>query len=407
MGGEQITVTVCKTVETLKKENRIFPDGWTLDRPPRVMLLTAAFGDGHMQVASALSEVLHSRGVEVIHVNPWQITHPAFAHASKVLYEWTSHFLPIVYGASYNWTRNIPPSHWFWRLLRVFSHKIWRVVEVHKPDVVLQLFPDHGLAAGRALSFSVFVGVVLTDFGVHAHWFHSRANAYFLPHSSLLQDARKFAPQAHIMVSGIPLRAQFRQEQDSSLLENGSSEPIPPENPFVLLATGGRGVFFNLSEVLNDIRTCLPHLPVYVMCGRNEKMLNFVLSVAKQDDGVHALPFISQVALWFRSAAFAVVKSGGLTVAECISSACPMLLYRPASGQEMDNARFMARLGAGVMVEHRRDLSRALTLLADKQVRSRMAEACQRIARPDAAREIVDMVFMSMTPSPTDSRNEV
>ncbi|RIV17753.1 hypothetical protein D2Q93_14985, partial [Alicyclobacillaceae bacterium I2511] len=186
------------------------------------MLLTATFGDGHMQVASALREVFHSRGVEVMEVNPWQTTHPAFAKAGQLLYEWTSRFFPRVYGASYNWTRKIPPSHWFWRMLRIFSHKVWRAVVQYQPDAVLQLFPDHGLAVRQSQPMHALVGIVLTDFGVHAHWFHARADLYFLPHSSLLQEARKFNRQGETFVTGIPLRRQFWLGEEGPLEGEGT-----------------------------------------------------------------------------------------------------------------------------------------------------------------------------------------
>ncbi|RIV18819.1 hypothetical protein D2Q93_13595, partial [Alicyclobacillaceae bacterium I2511] len=184
-------------------------------------------------------------------------------------------------------------------------------------------------------------------------------------------------------------------------------EWTPPEAPFILLATGGRGVFFDLSKVLHSLRVGLPDLPVYVMCGRNEKMLEVVQSVAKQDCKVYGLPFIQQVAQWFQRAAFAVIKSGGLTVAECLACACPMLLYRPAPGQEMDNARLMSKLGAGVLVEHPRDLPQVLTSFANEHVLREMAKVCQTVAKPDAARQIVDTVLTKLSLLPKDPQDEV
>ncbi|MCL6549121.1 MAG: hypothetical protein K6T30_09470, partial [Alicyclobacillus sp.] len=126
---------------------------------------------------------------------------------------------------------------------------------------------------------------------------------------------------------------------------------------------------------------------------RNEAMLRRVERLSRELPRVYALPYQQNVASWLQRASAAVIKAGGITVSECLASLCPMVLFRPLPGQEADNARFVERLGAGLVAHTPEQLGTALAKVADPVAAQAMVQACRVAARLEAADRIVEHVF--------------
>ncbi len=231
----------------------------------KAVLLTAGFGDGHHRVAEALAEQFSARDVQPVIVDCYRSNHPKLAGMSEWVYEWTTRYAPAVYGASYNLTAGLGPDHGFWRLLSSASKK--RLIETIKqlnPDIILQLFPDHMLAHLDKPQGRPFIGTVLTDFSVHGRWFHRNVDRYFIPDEQLVPALQRFLTEnSQCTFSGIPLRSQFTACQLG----------IPQvKRKYVLIATGGRGVFQALTKTIAYLRRWWRAHDIYVLCGRNEQM---------------------------------------------------------------------------------------------------------------------------------------
>ncbi|MCL6633356.1 MAG: galactosyldiacylglycerol synthase [Alicyclobacillus herbarius] len=350
----------------------------------KALLLTAHIGDGHHQVARALHDAFTARGVETVVLDIYRETSPRIAKLNERTYEWTTRFAPHMYGMSYRVTARFGPDHTFWKMLSAFSRQmVLQQLEEQKPDIVLQLFPDHALASLSASRWRPYIGEVITDFTVHGRWFHHNIDTYFIANASLAGGMEEFLqPGQELVVSGIPIRQQFLFCRTQSRLR--------AERPYILYATGGRGVFPHLLTALRWTGRLFPNHAVYVMCGRNSKMYQQVARWSEEWPHIHPLPFVEHVADWLQGADFAVVKSGGVTVSECLASTCPMLIFRPQPGQESDNAEFLSRHGAAKAVASPAEFVRALRVLRQPGTREQMRAACQRLARPDAAWAVVE-----------------
>lgn len=357
----------------------------------KVLLLSAGFGDGHHQVANALRESFVLRGVDVYEVDCFDQTNHILAKLNQWMYEKITKYLPMVYGVSYRLTAKLSPDCILWKLLSVFSRRAFvRAVDEYEPDIVLQLFPDHASETVARRRDKPYLGVVITDFSVHSHWFHNRVDAYFIPNRQLSGSMHPFVPgHAEIRESGIPIRNQF--------LEFGATPDLTSRRPYVLFATGGRGVFPDLEHVLTTILKNLPDFDVYVLCGRNTDMLRRVEQRGRDDARLHGLSYIENVAQWFQNASVSVIKSGGITVSECLAALCPMVFYHPQPGQEADNAKFIAEMGAGVIVRNEKELAQTLSNQIFIEELQQMKEACVTLARPAAAEYIVNHVLKQMT----------
>lgn len=363
----------------------------------KVLLFTASYGDGHHTVGRALMEAFQRRGIDVVSLDSFRETNRFTAGVSELSYEISSKYFPWMYGASYRVTANLSVSHPLWQIFAWMSRKAaLEAIKTHKPDVVLQLFPDHSLCTliktGKARPF---IGVVLTDYSLHSRWFHRAVDAYYLPTDQLVDGAvRLSGGQASLVVTGIPVREEFSRDAGTR----------PVEQPYILFSTGGRGVFRDLTRTLKLARSVLPNYPIYVMCGRNERMYSVVERLCKSDSGIVPMGFQNNMSSWLRHAELAVMKSGGVTVTEALVSRCPMVLYRPYSGQEADNARYVERMGGGKIAQGLRQFRDALLYFSEKSHRDLARAACGRAASDAAADKMVtDLVSRFSGTSPHES----
>ncbi|WP_284198973.1 MGDG synthase family glycosyltransferase [Alicyclobacillus sacchari] len=305
----------------------------------KCVLFYGSFGDGHVQVGKALSEVFAREfGADVAMIDTFRTTNRFVAWLNERVFEWSTRYLPGLYGLSYDWTRNLATTHPLWSLLARFSRKAaWRALEEHRPDIVVQLFPDHALAR-MPKGTRPMVAVVLTDFAVHNRWFHRGVDLYILPDARAVDESARFTQGKTIAIAGIPIRRQF---STCSLVERSGRRSI-------VLVTGGRGVFPQFQGVLDRLLRRFPNHTIHVLCGRNRRMFAQVTSFAKTRcaaERIVPIGFTEQLATYLQQADFVMAKAGGVTIAECLACGVPMVFFRPLPGQERENAHRVARMG--------------------------------------------------------------
>jgi processive 1,2-diacylglycerol beta-glucosyltransferase len=85
-----------------------------------------------------------------------------------------------------------------------------------------------------------------------------------------------------------------------------------------------------------------------------------------------------------------VTKAGGLTVMEALAVGLPTVFCGSIPGQEQSNADYVVGHGAGVQVASAPEaVSMVRRLLAEPDRLTALRQAAQRLARPDAAQQIV------------------
>ena len=109
-------------------------------------------------------------------------------------------------------------------------------------------------------------------------------------------------------------------------------------------------------------------------------------------------PFLYEMDREMSAADVVVCRAGATTIAELTAAGKPAVLIplpTAADDHQRQNADVLVRAGAAEMIEQK-DLTgeaiaeRIAALVADAERRRRMATAARALARPDAARVIVD-----------------
>lgn len=356
-----------------------------------VLILSTSFGAGHVRAAEALRDACRELdpGGRVEIVDFLRTFNRYLSRvAEEAFYAMTKH-TPRVYKFFYE-IESKPAS----RLVRVETRlgrgMLLRILDDIQPDCVIS---THFLPAGvlDRLGDRVGVpqGVVMTDYESHPLWLYPGVDAYFVAHAGMRKElvASGVAPQ-RIHATGIPIKAEFGAPHDREALRR---RLLPRTDlPLVLVASGGRGIG-PLFEVLTALDRVEVPVQAAVVAGRSpvlrRRLQEFVrgLRVPTQ-----VLGFVDNIHEWMSIAELMVGKAGGLSVSEAIAANLPMVIVRPTPGQEEGNTKYLTWHGAAVHLHDLDDLGEAVNLLLGTPGRLEdMRRAAARIARPNAARDVI------------------
>ena len=202
---------------------------------------------------------------------------------------------------------------------------------------------------------------------------------------------------AKAFVAGNPVRPEFFRE------EAYGEHSSPPGAARVLVFGGSQGAHaINVAMVEAAARLAAAAPAVVITHQSGERDLEMVRDGYRRA-GLEARvePFLFAMDREMKAADLVVCRSGATTLAELTASGRPSILI-PFPGATDDhqrrNAEALAKVGAAKMVEQKeltgdRLATEILTLVAHEDERRRMGGTAAQLARPDAAKVIVDRVI--------------
>jgi UDP-N-acetylglucosamine--N-acetylmuramyl-(pentapeptide) pyrophosphoryl-undecaprenol N-acetylglucosamine transferase len=290
------------------------------------------------------------------------------------------------------------------RLLPASAIDAWRVISRRRPSVVIGV---GGYSSGPVVALAAMRGVPTLLMEQNA--MPGLTNRLLSPLVSAAavtygDSVSFFGHKA--FVSGNPVRPEFFEEA----YEQPSS---PPGAARVLVFGGSQGahaINMAMVEAAARLAAATPRLAITHQTG--ERDLEVVRDGYRRA-GLTARvePFLFAMDREMKAADVVVCRSGATTLAELTAARRASILV-PFPGATDDhqrkNAEVLVTQGAARMVEQReltgdRLAAEILGLATDADTRRRIAEAAGGLARPDAARVIVDRVLTLASASATPS----
>lgn len=365
----------------------------------RVMILSASTGSGHIKAAEAIEEACRkdARVGEVCHLDALEYTNDIFQGIYSKGYLEAVKNVPDLWAMAFDnmdkpWDKNVIIS----ALNRVNSQPLVRKLVEYRPDIcictnfmpadiVAQLIKQDRLHCN--------LGIVVTDFYVHALWLEELFTRYFVAKDENKRYLTLLGlPSDRIEVTGIPVLERFSSPLDEA--EAAARLGLDRAKPIVVLSAGAAGLLpaKTIGKILDQIRE--PATTV-VVCGRNERLkaeLEELLAAASPERraAVSVVGYTDRMHEYLRLADVFVGKPGGLSTSECLASGVPMVMWDPIPGQEQYNAYHVLESGAGVLPDNIATIGYKVDqLLADKDRLVRMKASARAAGRPGAAGDIV------------------
>jgi processive 1,2-diacylglycerol beta-glucosyltransferase len=372
-------------------------------RRPDVLIVSVPLGAGHTQAARAVHEALRDAAphLNVEHVDALDFAPEPFRIYYRDGYELAMSRFPVPYGACFRlWDRPHRPGRSLTERLRLgyeglFMRRFARFVAQRRPPVVVHthfLAPAalrRPVARGRVATRQM---IVVTDVHVHRWWYCEQIAHWFVPAESTARRLRLWGiDPAGVTVSGIPILKKWTAPMDRRRLR--AKWGLPAGAPVVLLSSGAEFVCGPVVHLARRLLALREGLRVVVLAGRSRDLLGRLRQLPESANGrLQTLGFTEQIHELVELASLVVTKPGGIATAECLAKGKPMIFPDPVPGQELCNAEYLARQGAGVVTAGADEAVAAVCrLLGDAQAMGAMAARARSLYRP-ASRIIAEKV---------------
>ena len=368
-------------------------------------------GTGHSSAAEAILRALQQcdPAIEGRVVDSFRYSSQFLGRVVEDGYLHLLRSFPSLYGLLYE--RRDPSStvsrlrKWVNRLV---ASNFRNLFDTYRPDAIVctHAFP-FGVTSDVRETFGLEVPTlgVVTDFVVHPFWVYRNMDMYAVATPDLARQLTgRGLRRSSVKVTGIPIDPRFSQEpiEREGLREAlGVNSGLP-----VVLVMGGGLAMGPVARILRSLRRISRPMHVVVLTGKNQQLrarleaqLKGLTDLAAE---VQVLGYVENVYDYMRAADLLVTKPGGLTAAEALASALPMLIVSPLPGQEMRNSKYLLGKNAAVRVTNERSLPRVIeSMLESPDALRRLQAVSRKLARPDAAHRVASLILeLLATPRP-------
>jgi processive 1,2-diacylglycerol beta-glucosyltransferase len=368
---------------------------------PRVLLLSASSGAGHVRAAQALEKAFSARGDCVVeHIDALQHVSKIFQRLYDKTYISMVRRAPELMGVIYERTDQ-PWHHPRRRLVldRLNTAPMIRLLKRIQPDlcVATHFLPAEIIAwliAKRKLRARN--AIVVTDYDVHAMWLVRTVDRYYLA----IAEATEYlagigVPREKLKVTGIPIDPLFASPLDRAAARKHLG--LDAEATVILVAAGGYGIG-PVEQLVKDLLALQKPWQIAAIAGKSEKTRKRLEELARSagnlpTGGRRLCPvgFTTEMDQYMAAADLMVGKAGGLTTSEALARALPMALVEPIPGQEERNADHLLEAGAAIRCNNLPAAAwKIAALLNDPARLARMKEAARGLGRPGAAAAIAE-----------------
>jgi processive 1,2-diacylglycerol beta-glucosyltransferase len=368
----------------------------------RLLILSASAGTGHLRAAEALAMAAESdpRVANVDNVDCLSYTNKLFRRFYSNLYLQLIKTAPTFLG----WFYQNTDEPWKTDRMRIMLSRLnlrplVRMIRKLAPDIVIctHFLPAEIMSVLiQKKLVDAKLSIVVTDFDVHAMWLSRAFHHYFVAiDQAKVHLALLGLPENRVTVSGIPIDPAFGAKKDVKALKE--KHGITPDRPVVLVSAGALGVG-SAEHVVRILGYMKSPAHIVVVCGSNPALREEVLEKVQTLDAkhlvFHVLGYTNEMHEWMGIADLFIGKPGGLTTSEALASNLPMMIFQPIPGQEWRNSDHLLEQGVAIKCNQITVMAYKVDeLLADPARMRRMSAAARKLAKPDAARTVIETLL--------------
>lgn len=379
--------------------------------PPRILVLSASVGAGHMRAAQAVELALRQVAPEatVRNLDVLELTNAAFRRVYGAAYldlvNKAPHFLGYFYDMLDQPSRSGRNRGDRFRLAveKLNLQAFVQFLQDERWDLVINthFLPAEIIASLRKEGkVDVPQVTVTTDFETHRLWMNQPCERYFTATEEGARYLRSWGvpESSDVLATGIPIHPVFSKPKDRG--ECLQRQGLVGDRPIILQLAGGFGVgpIEKLYQALLGIEV---PVELVVVTGRNEKAKESLQSIPCPDrHRSKILGFTDQIDELMALADLVVSKPGGLTTSETMARGAAMVIVNPIPGQESRNSDFLLENGAAIKANNIATLGYKVgALLRDRDRLAQVKANARRLGRPRAAFDVVERSLDLIKPS--------
>ncbi|MFZ1056590.1 MAG: galactosyldiacylglycerol synthase, partial [Opitutaceae bacterium] len=315
----------------------------------RILILTAAYGEGHNAAAHALATAFNEEapGTAVV-VDIFALTCPRLNTLVRRAY------LAAINGTPRLWSRIYAlmdrpgfMKNGIW-MLRAQARMLERVIERERPVAICSTFPAYAallqrFAAEEQLSTPHF-NIVTDSISINSVWWRPGCDGWFVPNEDSAQVMREAGVDpSRLHVLGFPVTPYFRRNEGivtRPRLDEGAAPRI-----LYIVNSGTRN-----AEATARLLLAEEGWEVTCTVGRDESLRRTLTALSGgRARKAEILGWTDKIPHLLMTHHVVVSKAGGATTQEAIAARCPMVVNQVVPGQEEGNCLLLLRHGAGAL----------------------------------------------------------
>lgn len=318
-----------------------------MGRLPRILIVTAGYGEGHNSAARGLAAALEGRA-EVLVTDPCAEGAPELNEVLRRGYRTMTTYSPAIWDWVYRATERHDFSKETFHVLRKPEGALAEKVEQFQPDGIISTYPLYPYFIERLRKRGKWKGKVFTvvtdSIEINNAWLQAPTDYWLVTDGMTRRMMMGHGiPEAKIAETGFPVSPVFR-----ALNPLTSKSPTDPFK--VLYFTTGRKP--QISSVGHPVLEC-PGTQLTLILGSNVRRLyNSARELkAKYPGRVRILGWSRKIPIHLCEHHLAIGKAGGATVHECIAASTPMVIHHLVPGQEEGNLELLRAIGGGDLAD--------------------------------------------------------
>jgi processive 1,2-diacylglycerol beta-glucosyltransferase len=310
--------------------------------PPRILIVTAAFGEGHNSAARNLGLALDAAGALTRVSDPCLLGAPGLTSLLSRGYRLATNRFPKIWAAVYRSTDRCDFSKSRSPVMRLPERALGTLIDEFKPLAIISTYPLYPYFLKRIPQGKLPVFTVITDsIEINAAWLRAPTDFWLVTDPTTRETmVRKNLPADKIIDTGFPVHPVF--SEITPLTADTACDPFR----VLYFPTASRQLLRRHGRALLEAS---PTVTLTIVLGRNVRRLYRRARELKDTypGRVRIIGWTRKVPQFLNSHHLVVGKAGGATVHEAIAAQCPMLIHHLVPGQEEGNLRLLEAIGGG------------------------------------------------------------
>ncbi|MDX1679521.1 MAG: hypothetical protein R3242_02210 [Akkermansiaceae bacterium] len=335
-----------------------------MNETPRILIVTAAFGEGHNSAARNMGLALDAEGAVCQVADPCLIGAPMITSVLSKAYRWVTNRMPMVWYWIYKSTDRYDFSKRQLPVLRFPEKAMGRLIDQFKPDAIVSTYPIYPYFLKRirqGVDGKLPMLTVVTDsMEINAAWLRSPSDWWLVTDAKTRERMNPPVPTEKIVATGFPVHPTFATLD--AVADDDSCDPFR----VLYFPTAKKSLLSSHGKALLDAS---PEIRLTIVMGRNVRKLYRRAKALKEayPGRVRLIGWTRRVPQLLARHHVVVGKAGGATVHEAIAARCPMLIHHLVPGQEEGNLQLLESIGGGALADSPRLLKgKVISLLANE-----------------------------------------
>ncbi|KAF8400476.1 hypothetical protein HHK36_013774 [Tetracentron sinense] len=392
------------------REEGLSLNGVEVENPKKVLILMSDTGGGHRASAEAIKAAFKEDfrdEYQVFVTDLWSEHTPWPFNQLPRSYNFLVKHGPLWKMTYYGTAPRLVHQSNLAATSTFIAREVAKGLMKYQPDIIISVHPlmQHvplRILRAKGLLKKIVFTTVVTDLSTcHPTWFHKLVTRCYCPTTEVAKRASKAGLQpSQIKVYGLPVRPSFVKPVRPKVelrRELGMDEDLPA----VLLMGGGEGMgpieatARVLGNTLYDESVGEPVGQILVICGRNKKLANRLLSINWKIP-VQVKGFANKMEECMGACDCIITKAGPGTIAEAMIRGLPIILNDYIAGQvnylfEVGNVPYVVESGCGKFSKSPKEIANIVAQWFGPKADELkvMSQNALKLSRPDAVFKIV------------------